>query len=82
MPLKEKIMSDNIFTEQWIKKSITCTMCGESDTVEYDPFRWQQYIGGQMVQNVWPEAPASYREKLIGLRSGHYVCDSCWPNDD
>jgi hypothetical protein len=68
-----------IITDNWIEKSIKCVMCKEEDTVKYDPYRWQQYTGGRMVQNVWPEAPATYREKLIGLRSGHYVCNTCWP---
>ena len=71
-------MATNIFKDGWITKSIKCQSCKEDDTVEYDPFRWQQYKGGELVQNVWPEAPASYREKIIGLRSGYYVCDKCW----
>ena len=72
----------NPITENWIKKTITCSTCKKKDTVEYDPHRWMKYMSGQMVQNVWPEAPADYREKLIGVRSGFYICDTCWPAEE
>jgi len=71
-------MSDINFKEGWEQATLKCEVCKEEDTVEYDPARRKRHNQGELVQEVWSEAPAEYREKMIGLRSGMYICNSCF----
>ena len=42
-----------------------------------DPAKWKEYMQGRLVQDVWSEASAMYREQMIGVRSGYHICDDC-----
>ena len=68
----------NIITNSWDKKHISCNVCRSVEAVMVDPDRWDKYITGGLVQDVWPEATPAYREQIIGLRSGYHVCNDCW----
>ena len=71
-------MDRNLITEGWDQRHITCNVCNTKQDVLVDPARWATYMQGALVQDVWPEADAVYREQMIGLRSGYHVCDDCW----
>ena len=68
----------NVITESWHEAPVTCNLCGARETVLIDPDRWDKYIKGGLVQDVWPEASPAYREQIIGIRSGYHVCNNCW----
>lgn len=71
-------MERNEITEDWLHKEIKCNVCNDVAGVLVDPHRWDIYMKGKLVQDVWPEAGPVYREQMIGLRSGYHVCDLCW----
>ena len=68
----------NLTTEQ--DYSLTCNVCDESQIVRVCTVRKDQYLRGAMVQEAFPEPEfdSAYREQIIGLRSGHHVCNDCW----
>jgi hypothetical protein len=58
--------------------SATCSGCGTVDKVAVDSADWERFIGGELVQRVWPHKTDDEREVLIGARSGLYYCPICW----
>ena len=68
----------NIITDSWDEKHISCNVCRSVESITIDPDRWDKYIKGGLVQDVWPEASPAYREQIIGIRSGYLVCNNCW----
>jgi len=75
-------MSEINFKEGWETATIKCVICKKSEEVEYDPVRRKRNIQGENVQDIWIEASDQYREKMIALRSGIYICDDCFPKDE
>lgn len=75
-------MNEINFKEGWKTATLKCVMCRQSEEVEYDPARRKRHIQGEMVQDVWIEATDAYRSQMIGLRSGIYICDDCFPKDE
>ena len=67
------------FKEGWKTASLKCNGCGVEEKVEYDPERRKRHMRGELVQDVWIEATDAYRSQMIGLRSGFYMCDPCFP---
>tara|TARA_R100000808_G_C2096129_1_gene114801 strand:+ start:395 stop:625 length:231 start_codon:yes stop_codon:yes gene_type:complete len=74
-------MNEINFKEGWKTATLKCVMCRRSEEVEYDPDRSKRHIQGENVQDVWVEASKQYREKMIALRTGIYICDDCFPKD-
>tara|TARA_R100000329_G_scaffold145867_1_gene131894 strand:+ start:5026 stop:5292 length:267 start_codon:yes stop_codon:yes gene_type:complete len=75
------MMERNEITEDWLYKEVQCNSCYTVSGVLIDPYRWDIYTSKEwvaLVQDVWPEATLAYREQIIGIRSGHHICDSCW----
>ena len=70
------------FKEGWETATLKCVMCKKSEKVEYDPDRRKRHMRGELVQDVWIEATDAYRSQMIGLRSGIYICDDCYPKDE
>ena len=68
------------YKEGWKKATLTCRNCSKNDAVVYDPDRAKRHERGALVQDVWAEAPLAYREKMIGLRTGMWICETCWEN--
>lgn len=51
-----------------------CVVCNKKYEVQVDAEKYNLWIGGELIQNVWPEFSVVQREQLI---SG--VCsDECW----
>lgn len=51
-----------------------CVVCNKKYEVQVDAEKYNLWIGGELIQNVWPEFSVAQREQLI---SG--VCsDECW----
>jgi len=72
----------NLITDGWEEFELTCVSCKETFTELADPSRVARHWAGEMVQNVWSEAGDDYREFMIGIRSGHWICgakyNDCW----
>lgn len=59
--------------------SATCRQCKTTDTIRVDDGDYDRWLNREgLVQNVFPDLPASQRELLIGSRGGYYVCNRCW----
>jgi len=53
--------------------------CFTVDTVECTLPEWYDYIfNGLFVQEVWSDRSEADRSKFIGVRSGYYLCNSCF----
>ncbi len=50
-----------------------CISCGERSIIELDEDKFHRWMGGEHVQNVWPEMSADKRELLITGTHG-----KCW----
>ena len=70
------------FKEGWETATLKCVMCKKSEKVKYDPERRKRHMRGELVQDVWIEATNAYRSQMIGLRSGIYICDDCFPKEE
>ncbi len=72
----------NPITEGWETFKITCQICKQTQEVQADPDRIARHHNGGLVQDVWIEATDEYREMMIGIRSGHWICgkshNDCW----
>ena len=58
-----------------------CVVCGKPSTLTLDRAKVNRYIGGEFVQDVWPDMADADREVLV---SGvHPACfDSLFPEED
>ncbi len=51
----------------------TCMVCGKHSLLEVDADKYFRWKDGELVQNIWPEMPADWREMLVtGTHPG------CW----
>ncbi len=50
-----------------------CVVCGQHAVIELDPAKLQRWKAGELVQYVWPERSADWREMLV---SGTHP--KCW----
>jgi hypothetical protein len=51
-----------------------CTVCDKIEYVVLDKQKYDRWVAGELIQNVWPEKTAAQREQLV---SG--TCsDQCW----
>ena len=51
----------------------TCPACGVGTTFRLDPRKVSRWLGGEYIQNVWPDWDENERELLI---SGTH--EACW----
>lgn len=64
--------------------SATCTMCNAIDSVTVTCGEIKQYLGGSLVQHVWPDLSCDKRETLMGWLAQHrspngfHLCGECW----
>lgn len=62
---------------------VNCNICGNVQSVLAETKDLDRYlVEGELVQKVWPEKSANWRELMIGWRSGFYVCPVHWDLDD
>ena len=54
-----------------------CNVCRVSSEVEVEKADLSTYLGGKLVQSVWPEYTSAQREIIIGSRTSMYLCDDC-----
>ena len=59
-----------------------CMVCRKTDTIDVPTARVKEWQAGALVQSVFPELLAAEREILVGSRSGAYMCDACWGEED
>ena len=69
-------MEDNV--EVLIGLELTCYACSYEETTLVQQTKWVRYMGGALVQDVWGKSSVSFREKMIGARTGTWLCDDCW----
>jgi len=50
-----------------------------TDTIQVPRKRWDEYVGGALVQNVFPDLTPDEREIVITQRMPWaYLCPECW----
>ena len=60
-----------------ISGSNYCPHCDTVTDVEFTRSDLDKYLGGELVQRVWPSEPTAFREVMISLRTGIYCCPYC-----
>jgi hypothetical protein len=51
----------------------TCPICNEPDQAMVDADKYDRWVAGELIQNVWPEMTTAQREVI---KTG--VCETCW----
>ena len=54
--------------------NVKCPLCGDKKTFYLDSEKYENWNGGELIQNIFPEISPDDQEMLI---SG--VCPKCWP---
>lgn len=58
---------------------VNCSNCGHVQSVTgITEDEWIRYRDGALVQDVWPDRSDEEREAIVGIRTGFYVCPTCW----
>lgn len=52
---------------------VKCPICNDKKTFDLDSEKYENWNGGELIQNVWPEMSPDDRERLI---TGY--CPKCW----
>lgn len=52
--------------------------CRVTDTVTVTARDYARYVGGHLVQDVWPNLNDDEREVIIAQRTGFYLCQKEW----
>ncbi len=64
--------------------SATCTNCNTVESVTVTCGEIKQYLGGSLVQHVWPDMSCDKRETMVGWLAQHrspngfHLCGDCW----
>ena len=67
----------------FVRLSAECFSCGDSHGADVTADRWELYVGGSLVQDVWPHRSVETREIIIANRPGNafgmlgYLCPTC-----
>ena len=56
---------------------VECANCMEEHVVETDKPSLDKYMGGELVQRVYPDMSIYEREVLIAFRTGMLWCGAC-----
>ena len=56
---------------------VECVRCKHEHVVETEKPSLDKYMGGELVQKVYPDMSRDEREVLIGFRTGIFWCGAC-----
>ena len=56
---------------------IECVNCKHEHVVQTTQSDLDRYMGGELVQKVYPDMGTDEREALIGARTGMFWCGAC-----
>ena len=56
---------------------VECVRCKHEQVVETTQSDLDRYMGGELVQKVYPDMERDEREALIGARTGIFWCGAC-----
>jgi hypothetical protein len=60
---------------------LTCYACSREEEVFTQKEKWDRYMNGALVQDVWGKSSPAFREMMIGGRTNMWLCEQCWETE-